>query len=672
MRLPTSGDIFAARYRIVEVLGEGGFATVFRATDESRRNVALKILKPDANGKYSAEIHARFGREVRMLARLRDPHTVRLFDFGHEARSDLLYMVFEYVPGRDLSEVLADAGRLGPEIATRVARQILYSLREAHEVGLLHRDLKPQNVRVYEYMGDRWRVKLLDFGIARPIQTGEPAITRAGELIGTPRYMSPEQLTERELTPASDLYSVGLMTLEMLLGPEALQGNRWADQLDRLHTGHVFSVDHLESIGPKLTAIVARLSALDTAHRFQNVDEVLRALDAPRSAPAPSTAAPQPTLAGDADEPGDRRLAWFALIVLVAVSASVIVQWTTPEPTHKPPALTKRAEKPPFVLSHDLTTAPDAQTILTVRRDGGEPDGGEPDGGEPDGGETDVTTLAELPLNATPGCGEEPPFRGRAKPLQHGLFGDWLVHVPASYRADHAYPVVVLFHEDRQNPRIILDMTGFDKAADERGYIVIAPHDENHFLAWRRNPGADRIYQMVEAAGQELCVDLRRIALVGHASGGRAADFLSCQPWVWAFVTTSYRSETNDAAFLCYNAGPVNHLHIGPTESERMPLEGGLACPIGSKRSLAESDEVSRKRNGCGDRKRVWATRDGGTCHTWSCDKHFVSCHTEGGHGWPGGGGGDAVPVIDCDPPPTHQFPATEIIANFLDELEPR
>lgn len=279
MDLPEPGKQFQSKYHLHDVLGEGGFATVYRAEDVgAKRIVALKILKP-IDGEYPPAIESRFQREVRVVASLRDPHTVTMFDFG---RSDdgLLFMVFEYVPGSDLSQLITERGALTQSETVHILSQVLQSLREAHQAGLLHRDIKPENIRLSEYMGDPLRVTLLDFGIAKPVKPGSDmsAITHSGALVGTPRYMSPEQLLERELTPASDIYSLGLVAYEMLVGTPAIRGNQLSDQLRILAGAEILRLPYDAAVQPAMRRIVDRMISKDPTVRLQTAEQVLRTL----------------------------------------------------------------------------------------------------------------------------------------------------------------------------------------------------------------------------------------------------------------------------------------------------------------------------------------------------------------------------------------------------------
>lgn len=223
--LPHPGDMFAGKYRIDSVLGKGSFSHVYKAmVDEVDRAVAIKVLKPVYNEQgvpsYSPQLEARFLREAKLLSELQDPHTIRLYDYG---RSDggLLFMIFEFIDGRDLAEVLLE-GRLNPDRAVHILTQVLESLREAHLHGIVHRDIKPANILIYTYLGDPDRAKLLDFGVAKDLDAALQLTTR-NMRIGTMRYMSPEQVRGDIVTPASDIYALGLVLYEMLVGCKAIE-----------------------------------------------------------------------------------------------------------------------------------------------------------------------------------------------------------------------------------------------------------------------------------------------------------------------------------------------------------------------------------------------------------------------------------------------------------------
>ncbi len=317
---PQIGELFEGRFRIDERLGQGGFAIVFGATDDTGRPVALKLLQPDDDAGYARDTRARFDRELAILSTLHDPHTVQLYEHGQSA-DGVLYAVFERLPGRDLSDVLRECGQLEPGIVEHVLRQLLSSLREAHRHGIIHRDIKPANVRVYAHGEDVWFVKLLDFGIARATDQGSPAVTKTGELIGTPRYMSPEQLTGKPLTPASDIYSLGVMTFELLIGSASLHGNRWADQLDRLASGHLFAVPDGPGSAP-LFELAGRMTSRDASKRLQTSDAVVSVLDGPPAIEASRRPPP--------------RAPWIYVVAPIVVIVCGALAWRAVTPPREP------------------------------------------------------------------------------------------------------------------------------------------------------------------------------------------------------------------------------------------------------------------------------------------------------------------------------------------------
>jgi serine/threonine-protein kinase len=216
------GDEVGEFYEVKGVLGSGGFAYVYRAVERRLdREVALKVMSPDRveTEDDGERLRQRFLREARHVSKLDSPHAVTLHD--HDILPDgRLYMVLEYVDGRTLDKVLESSGGMSADRIHRILVQLLDVLAEAHDAGILHRDVKPSNVMLHERRdGEDW-LKLLDFGIAKKVASEgtDDDVTREGQLVGTPQYMSPEQLRQFPTTPASDLFSVGLLVYEMWAG----------------------------------------------------------------------------------------------------------------------------------------------------------------------------------------------------------------------------------------------------------------------------------------------------------------------------------------------------------------------------------------------------------------------------------------------------------------------
>ncbi|MCA1591142.1 MAG: serine/threonine protein kinase [Acidobacteria bacterium] len=209
-------QVIAGRFRVECEIGRGGMGTVYRASHLGlERTVAVKVLKKEVSA--DPEVAERFMREARTMARLRHPRAAMIFDAGRLA-DGRPFIVMEYVEGSTLADTLAREGTFTPERAVRVAAEICDVLAEAHALGIVHRDLKPSNIMLNER-----GVCVLDFGIAKVLQTSTEVTrthptTESGLIIGTPRYMSPEQCLGNKVGPASDLYSVGVIVYEMLAG----------------------------------------------------------------------------------------------------------------------------------------------------------------------------------------------------------------------------------------------------------------------------------------------------------------------------------------------------------------------------------------------------------------------------------------------------------------------
>lgn len=242
----------AGQYRVEGLLGQGGMGSVFRAHDEALdRPVAIKVVAPDVAA--SAELRQRFVQESRTVARLRHPHIVAVYSAGEA--DGLLYFVMEFVPGESLRDRLTREGRLSEAEAVPILRDIALALDYAHAQGLVHRDVKPENVLLDR---DTGRAMLTDFGVARALQSNLQ-ITGAGFVLGSPRYMSPEQASgDADIDGRSDLYSLGLIAVEMLTGAPAVDAPTAASVLVKHLTE---AVPSLSESAPATSATVA--SAID-------------------------------------------------------------------------------------------------------------------------------------------------------------------------------------------------------------------------------------------------------------------------------------------------------------------------------------------------------------------------------------------------------------------------
>ncbi|NLD82720.1 MAG: serine/threonine protein kinase, partial [Clostridiales bacterium] len=209
------GRILDSRYELVEFIGKGGMALVYRAIDRrTGHSVAVKILRPEYN--QDAEFSSRFEREATAASRMSHHNIVNLLDVGQDG--DIRYLVMEYVNGQTLKDVIRQKGALSPQVAAQIGIRILSALQHAHNNGIIHRDIKPQNI----LMDAEGHIKVADFGIARV--AGANTISTDDSVMGSVHYFSPEQAKNENVTFASDLYSVGVCLYEMMTGQPPFDG----------------------------------------------------------------------------------------------------------------------------------------------------------------------------------------------------------------------------------------------------------------------------------------------------------------------------------------------------------------------------------------------------------------------------------------------------------------
>jgi serine/threonine-protein kinase len=232
------GSVVADRYLVTDLLGEGGMGKVYLARHvRLPQQAAIKVLRP-AMLKDAAAV-ARFNREAANASRIDHDRVARVYDFG-EAADGTVYLAMEYVPGRTLKRLITDTGALEPRRAAGLVRQIAEGLDAAHRLGIVHRDLKPDNIMVVEDGDGAERVKVVDFGIAKALgaDEGGQGLTQAGYVVGTPEYMSPEQLLGGQIDARSDVYALAIIAYQCLTGsfpfdtstPERVMASRLTEQ----------------------------------------------------------------------------------------------------------------------------------------------------------------------------------------------------------------------------------------------------------------------------------------------------------------------------------------------------------------------------------------------------------------------------------------------------------
>ncbi|HWC13592.1 MAG TPA: protein kinase [Actinomycetota bacterium] len=334
----TNETVLSGRYRLIEKVAGGGMGTVHRAVDEKlNREVAVKVLAPNLAGDTS--FVERFRREALAVAGLAHPNIANVFDYGQDGETH--FIVMELAQGRDLSRVLREEGPLSPERVARIVPQICAALGHAHAAGIVHRDVKPGNVIVDEHD----RVKVTDFGIARA--SGESKLTVTGSVLGTAHYISPEQASGVELTPSSDIYSLGIVTYELLTGAVPFTGESLMSVALRHVNDDVPAPSELDpDVPPYLDEIVRRATQKDPKQRFADTEEMAAAFEpthtvAPAAGATAVLGATEPTIW---PIPGDRwdpaRLGRRVLIALgaLAVVALAFAAWRVATSADEPPA----------------------------------------------------------------------------------------------------------------------------------------------------------------------------------------------------------------------------------------------------------------------------------------------------------------------------------------------
>lgn len=265
------GSKLDGRYRIEAQIGAGGMSTVYRAFDETlEREVAIKVMHAEISRDPGAL--ERFGREARTVAKLSDPHVVMVIDAGDDDGNP--YIVFEYVRGDTLKDRVRREGPLPVSEAVAYAIEIGRALEAAHGRGLVHRDIKPQNVMIDE----EGRAKVTDFGIARGLEPTQ--LTAAGKVIGTTDYVSPEQALGHDVTGQSDIYSLGIVLFEMLVGDTPFKGDSGVGvAMKHVQEGLPDVQRRRPEVSAALAAVIERATAKEIGNRYATVGKLVADLE---------------------------------------------------------------------------------------------------------------------------------------------------------------------------------------------------------------------------------------------------------------------------------------------------------------------------------------------------------------------------------------------------------
>jgi len=259
------GKVFGGRYRLEEKIGVGGMAEVYRAYDLTlNRTVAVKILYPQFAS--DADFVERFKREAQAAANLSHPNIVNVYDWG--AENSTYYLVMEHLVGQNLKQIIQKKGALPPSLVVDIGRQVAAALQFAHKRNIVHRDIKPHNIIIT----DEGEVKVTDFGIARTLTSN---LTQTGAILGTAYYISPEQAKGEEVSPLSDIYSLGVVLYEMATGQLPFQGETpVAVALKHIQEEPPLPQKLNPAVPSSLQAVILKALARDPLLRYQSAEEL--------------------------------------------------------------------------------------------------------------------------------------------------------------------------------------------------------------------------------------------------------------------------------------------------------------------------------------------------------------------------------------------------------------
>ena len=372
---PLIGRVIADRYLMLARLGEGGMGRVYLAEHvKMNRQCAVKVMNPSLIN--DTESATRFAREASNAARILHPNVAAVFDYGEADK--VVYLVMEYVDGESLSTILRREGPLDPRRAVDIARQVADGLSAAHELGIIHRDLKPDNLIVAQSRSHREIPKIVDFGIAKAMtESAQDALTRSGLVIGTPEYMSPEQLLGDPVDARADVYSLGCILYQMLTGVPAFAGDTREQMIRRrLHETPPHVRDVIPELPTRLDTLIVHMLARSAGDRLGSAGEARDALNpalmfagweppttGPRARPQLQLTSAgfdvHPSLQPTTRMPEERKkikapqiAAWFAVLAAIGIMGGTLY-WQRTAGTELVKAPDTSAVKPPAVIAAD-------------------------------------------------------------------------------------------------------------------------------------------------------------------------------------------------------------------------------------------------------------------------------------------------------------------------------
>jgi serine/threonine-protein kinase len=368
---PLIGAVVGERYRIVSRIGVGGMGAVYRAEHTMmRRDLAIKVLLSELGGRE--EFARRFEREAESASRLAHPNIITVTDFGRTPDGSL-FLAMEFLAGESLTSVISQ-GPMPRGRALAIIRQMLRALDHAHAAGVVHRDLKPDNIMLIERDGQRDVVKILDFGIAKVTEptSGQEALTQAGVIFGTPEYLSPEQAVGEAVDARADLYAAGVILYEMLVGQRPFESDDKV-KIISMHLSHapprMRDVNPAVDVPPALEQVVLQAMEKHRENRFASATAFLQALEDSEAVVDPSLpmemgptaphialATPPPGATARGRLAGGRTGALAAVVAVAAVAVGGAATWRW---------RAHRAHSPAVLATHPAAPAPAAPAVAT-------------------------------------------------------------------------------------------------------------------------------------------------------------------------------------------------------------------------------------------------------------------------------------------------------------------